>query len=394
MRFDILPPMTSTAEHERSVYSRYANAAQQVQHDLCCAVQYNRDYLAAIPDEIIERDYGCGDPTPYVRPGDTVLDLGSGGGKVCYIAAQIVGPVGRVIGVDCNDEMLSLARRHRAEVARRLGYDVVEFRRGLIQDLRLDLDRLADELGRRPVDSAARWLELRELEETLRRDGPMMPDDSIDCVLSNCVLNLVRAADRVQLVSEVFRVLKPGGRAAICDIVSDEDVPECMQQDGQLWSGCISGAFREDRFLAAFEQAGFHGIQIAKRQQEPWRTVEGIEFRSMTVLAYKGEPRPSLDRNQAVIYRGPFKEVEDEHGNVYRRGGRTAVDDKSYRRLQGEPYAGLFAPIEPRVPVPPETALPFDRRLAAERSPRETKGLDYKATGEESAGCCGSDGCC
>src|SRR5215469_2694352 len=140
--------MTAITETERSVYSRYAQAAQQAEEALCCAVKYDKNLLAAIPDEIIERDYGCGVPTPYVRPGDTVLDLGAGGGKVCFITAQIVGAHGRVIGVDCNRDMLALARRHQPAVAERLGYNNVEFRCGLIQDLRLDLDVLAEELGR------------------------------------------------------------------------------------------------------------------------------------------------------------------------------------------------------------------------------------------------------
>ncbi|HET6880189.1 MAG TPA: methyltransferase domain-containing protein [Pirellulales bacterium] len=350
--------MISTPEQERAVYTRYAQAARRLENELCCAVAYDANYLAAIPDEILQRDYGCGDPTPYVRPGDTVLDLGSGGGKVCYIAAQIVGPSGHVIGVDCNDEMLSLARSHQAEVARRLGFDVVEFRRGLIQDLRLDLDYLADELARRPVDSPARWLELRSLEDALRRERPLVPDETVDCVLSNCVLNLVRPDDRVQLIAEVFRVLRPGGRAAICDIVADEDVPERLQGDGDLWSGCISGAFREDRFVAAFEQAGFHGVTIAKRQREPWRTVEGIEFRSLTVLAYKSQSRPELEGQQAVIYRGPFKRVEDDLGNVHVRGLRTAVSEQTCRLLTGEPYAGAFDAVGLQTFVPLETTRP------------------------------------
>ena len=133
---------------EQSVRERYSTAAQAVESSLCCSVRYDAKYLAVIPQEIIERDYGCGDPTPFVRPGDTVLDLGSGGGKVCYIAAQLAGPRGRVIGVDCNLEMLALARRHRETVAERLGFANVEFRCGMIQDLRLDLDLLADELVR------------------------------------------------------------------------------------------------------------------------------------------------------------------------------------------------------------------------------------------------------
>jgi arsenite methyltransferase len=386
--------MSSLTEHEQSIHSRYAQAARQVQNELCCAVQYDRDLLAAIPDEILHRDYGCGDPTPFVRAGDTVLDLGSGGGKVCYIAVQIVGPTGRVIGVDCNDEMLSLARRHQGEVSRRLGYDVVEFRRGLIQDLRLDLDLLAGELASRPIDSAARWLELRSLEETLRREQPMIGDGSIDCVVSNCVLNLVRPADREQLLSEVFRVLKRGGRVAISDIVADEDVPERLRQDAQLWSGCVSGAFREDQFLAAFEQAGFHGMEIVKRQVEPWRTIEGIEFRAMTVAAYKGKHGPCLDCNQAVVYRGPFKTVEDDDGHRYFRGRRTAVCEKTFRLLHREPYAGLFEAIEPRLALSPDTAPPFDCRRSSERHPRETKGMGYLVNVEAPPDGCEPEGCC
>ncbi|HWB11692.1 MAG TPA: methyltransferase domain-containing protein [Pirellulales bacterium] len=339
-------------EHERSVYSRYASAARQAEASLCCAVKYDKNLLAAIPDEIIERDYGCGDPTPYVRAGDTVLDLGSGGGKVCYIAAQLVGPAGRVIGVDCNEEMLSLARRHQGEVGRRLGYDVVEFRRGLIQDLRLDLDLLAAELAARPVDSPSRWLEMRSLEEVLRRERPMIPDKSVDCVVSNCVLNLVRLDDRTRLLSEVFRVLKEGGRAAICDIVSDRDVPDRLQQDTRLWSGCLSGAFREDRFLTAFEEAGFHGIRIADRQHEPWRTVEGIEFRSLTVVAHKGGQDASHGADHTLIYRGPFKRVEVDDGRVYHRGQAAQVDGATARLLQSEPYAAAFLEAGPKPPVP------------------------------------------
>jgi arsenite methyltransferase len=348
--------MTAITEHERSVYSRYAEAARQPEVALCCAVRYDKNLLAAIPDEIIERDYGCGDPTPYLRAGDTVVDLGSGGGKVCYIAAQVVGPTGRVIGVDCNDEMLSLARRHKDEVARRLGYDVVEFRRGLIQDLGLDLDLLSAELAARPVDSPSRWLEMRSFEEILRRERPMIPDNCVDCVVSNCVLNLVRLDDRRRLFSEVFRVLREGGRAAICDIVSDQDVPERLQQDTRLWSGCLSGAFREDRFLTAFEEAGFHGIRIADRQSEPWRTIEGIEFRSLTVLAYKGEQKQAHAGARTVVYRGPFRQVESDDGRVYHRGQATQVDGATARLLQREPYTASFLEIGPHSSVPPKSA--------------------------------------
>jgi SAM-dependent methyltransferase len=347
-----------------------------------------------IPAELLERDYGCGDPTPYLRPGETVLDLGAGGGKVCYIAAQIVGPDGYVIGVDCNQEMLALARRHQATVAQRLGYSNVDFRCGLIQDLRLDLDLLAAELARHPIRDQQDWLDLRALEERLRRDSPLIADESVDCVVSNCVLNLVRPEDRRQLFAEVFRVLRRGGRAVVSDIVADEDVPLHLQGDPKLWSGCISGAHREDLLLKAFEDAGFHGIEIIKRQRDPWRTVEGIEFRSVTLAAYKGKQGPCLERRQALIYRGPFKKVEDDDGHVFYRGERMAVCDKTFHLLQREPYAGLFEPLEPLEEIPLAEAAPFDCRRSARRAPRETKGLDYNATTEANSPCCNPGSSC
>jgi SAM-dependent methyltransferase len=310
-------------------------------------VTYNPRYLEIIPAEVLERDYGCGDPTPYVRPGDTVLDLGSGGGKVCFIAAQIAGPKGRVMGVDCNQEMLALARRHQPAVSRRLGVENIEFRCGLIQDLRLDLERLAEELAREPVSDQWGWLRARSVEERLRSERPMIPDESVDCVLSNCVLNLVRTVDRKQLFAEIFRVLKTHGRAAVSDIVADRDVPEHLQRDPHLWSGCVSGAYREDAFLRAFEEAGFHGIEITGRQPEPWQVVEGVEFRSLTVVAYKGERDRSADHEQSLIYRGPFRKVEDDEGHVFVRGERTAVGETTFRRLLHEPYQGKFVATGP-----------------------------------------------
>ena len=383
-----------TATTEDSVYRRYAAAAQRREEALCCPVEYAADFLSVIPEEILQRDYGCGDPTSFAREGETVLDLGSGGGKLCYILAQIVGNRGRVVGVDCNREMLELARKHQQSVADRLGFSNVDFRYGLIQDLKLDLDLLARELTQHPVHDPASWLSLRNLEERLRREQPMIADESVDCVVSNCVLNLVRQQDRTQLLAEIYRVLAEGGRAAVSDIVADEDVPERLQSDPTLWSGCISGAFREDRFLAAFEDAGFHGIEIVKRQREPWRTVEGIEFRSLTVVARKGKQGPCLERNQAVIYRGPFKRVEDDDGHVYLRGARAAVCDKTYRLLQQPPYAHWFDGIAPRIEVPLAEANEFDCRRSKLRNPRETKGADYRTTTAQAGPYCDADGPC
>src|SRR5687767_5278629 len=113
--------MSSGINVEEAVKERYSAAAKAQDAALCCPVTYNQDYLKVIPKEIMERDYGCGDPSTHVRTGDTVLDLGSGAGKMCFIVSQIIGPTGRVIGVDMNDDMLALARAHRDAIGRAIG---------------------------------------------------------------------------------------------------------------------------------------------------------------------------------------------------------------------------------------------------------------------------------
>lgn len=380
---------------EASVYQRYSAAANAVESALCCPVQYNTDLLHAIPQEVIEKDYGCGDPSPFVKPDDVVLDLGSGGGKLCFIASQLVGSKGRVIGVDCNREMLALARRNSPLVAEAIGFSNVEFKYGIIQDLKLDLDLLDKQLYSEPIRSAPDYLRLRNLEEHLRESNPLIESNSIDCVVSNCVLNLVRQKDRQQLFAEIYRVLRNGGRAAISDIVSDEDVPEELQRDPALWSGCLSGAFREDEFLKAFEAAGFYGVHIVRWSKEPWQTIQGIEFRSITVVAYKGKDGPCLERNQSVVYKGPFKKVQDDDGHLYYRGERMAVCDKTFGILSRPPYVDSFEAISPLQSIPLEEAKSFACQSNSRRHPRETKGLEYDKT-ETGTPCSSESGkpCC
>ena len=281
---------------ESAVRDRYAKASQA--HEACLCVPsngYDAALLAVLPQEIIDRDYGCGDPSQHVRPGETVLDLGSGGGKVCYLCAQKVGPAGRVIGVDFNPPMLALARRYQRQIGDALGYHNVDFRHGRVQDLRLDLDQLAAWLAAHPVTDAASYLALEEHSARVGTATPMVADASVDVVVSNCVLNLVGTAQKRDLFAEMFRVLKPGGRCVISDIVADRDVPQALQDDPELWSGCISGAFREDRFTAAFTDVGFTAATTLERSADPWQTVAGIDFRSVTVAAYKGEPAVKIE---------------------------------------------------------------------------------------------------
>jgi ubiquinone/menaquinone biosynthesis C-methylase UbiE len=379
---------------DAAVRERYSAAARATQGALCCPVDYDTQYLEVIPQEVLDRDYGCGDPSRHVASGDVVLDLGSGGGKICFIAAQIVGPTGRVIGVDCNDDMLALARRHQPTVAQRLGFDNIEFRKGKIQDLQLNLELLDEYLRTHPVQGSTDWLHAAEHADHVRANAPLVADDSVDVVVSNCVLNLVRDADRRQLFAELHRVLRRGGRAVISDIVSDEDVPESLRRDATLWSGCISGAFREDQFLEAFEEAGFYGIELVARQEQPWAMVEGIEFRSVTVRAWKGKEGPCLDARQAVIYNGPWKAVMDDDGHELIRGKRMAVCDKTFRIYTRPPYAHQITAVPPAEPVSLEEAAEFDSHAGTLRSPRETKVGHKVETLLPIAGCCGPEECC
>jgi SAM-dependent methyltransferase len=376
---------------DSSVRERYSRGAREREAELCCPVDYDPRFLAVIPPEIIERDYGCGDPSRHLLPGDTVLDLGSGGGKICYISSQVVGAGGRVIGVDVNPEMLALARSHQNVIAGRIGWSNVEFRRGRIQDLRLDLDAVDGFLARSPVASAADLERLESFTALQRAEKPLVADASVDVVVSNCVLNLVRDDDKRNLVREIFRVLRDGGRAVISDIVCDEPVPHSLKDDPELWSGCLSGAFLEADFLDAFVDAGFYGVEILERGDAPWQTVAGIEFRSMTLRAWKGKEGACWDRGHAVIYRGPWSEVRDDDGHVLRRGETSAVCEKSFRLLTSAPYAEDTIGLVPNSEV--SAAVPFDCSRDRVRTARELKGAVGKPA--QSAAACGeSSGCC
>jgi arsenite methyltransferase len=382
------------ANLEAAVLQRYGNAAQEVEACLCLPVSYDQALLNVIPDEIVKKDYGCGDPSRYIRPGETVLDLGSGSGKACYIISQIVGAKGKVIGVDFNSPMLALARKYQESIGDQLGYHNVEFRRGRIQDLQTNLDLVDSYLTEHPVRSVADLAKLEEYQSKIRRELPLIADDSIDVIVSNCVLNLVRPEDKRHLFGEMYRVLKRGGRVAIADIVSDEAVPAHLAKDPDLWSACVSGAFEEEEFLKAFEDAKFHGMRIEERRSEAYQTVEGIEFRAITVTAYKGKEGPCIERNHAVIYRGPWKEVVDDDGHRLERGARMAVCDKTFQLYSQAPYDGQFFLVPPREEVALADAGVFDCARDHKRHPRETKGLAFNVT-KLSDSVCGPDfNCC
>ncbi len=372
---------------EHSVLDRYSEGAEEIQPDLCCPVDYDASLLKLLPQEIIDKDYGCGDPSRYVREGDVVLDLGSGSGKICYMAAQLVGDDGKVIGIDMNNDMLALARQYQPEMAEKLGADRVEFVKGLIQDLAVDLDAVDQQLVHYPINDAESLLRHQSWQQMQSTNKPLIEDNTIDLVVSNCVLNLVQDSDKTKMIEEIFRVVKPGGRVAISDIVSDEYVPQHLKDDTTLWSGCISGALQEQEMLDDFIKVGFVAVAYDKWEAEPWQVVEGIEFRSVTITATKPKNEPCLDVGHAVIYRGPYSEVYDDEGHVYPRGQRIATCARTFELMTQGVYGEDFIGITPETLQEAKSwcSSPGTLRLAS-----ETKGGKHLAASE----CCTDDTAC
>jgi len=182
---------------------------------------YDSGQTSEIPEEAVLASLGCGNPTALAKlaPGETVLDLGSGGGIDVLLSARRVGPAGKAYGLDMTDEMLALARENQ----RKAGVENVEFLEGEIENIPL-------------------------------------PDNSVDVIISNCVINL--SADKNRVLGEAFRVLRPGGRFAVSDVVTRGDVPAAVRQSMLLWVGCIAGALDEQEYAAKLAGAGFESIGI------------------------------------------------------------------------------------------------------------------------------------
>ena len=222
------------ADIKEAVRNRYGEIARSVRtlRSSCCydgeagscgisANLYADDETGAVPEEAVLASLGCGNPTALaeLKQGETVLDLGSGGGIDVLLSARRVGPSGKAYGLDMTDDMLALARENQ----RKAGVENVEFLKGEIENIPL-------------------------------------PDNAVDVIISNCVINLSGDKDRV--LREAFRVLKPGGRFAVSDVVTRGDVPEHIRQDILLWAGCIAGALEENDYRMRLAAAGFEAIGI------------------------------------------------------------------------------------------------------------------------------------
>lgn len=246
--------MSSDTDVKQIVKRRYGQAAVQAQSGAgsCCSPGccdptqtitkdlYSLDQMAELPEKAVLASLGCGNPTALAElsPGETVLDLGSGGGIDVLLSAKRVGPEGKAYGLDMTDEMLALARENQAKA----GMRNVEFLKGEIENIPL-------------------------------------PDNSVDVVISNCVINL--SADKDRVLSEAFRVLKPGGRFAVSDIVVLGDVPLEIRRSLELWAGCVAGALHRDEYRSKLTAAGFDNVSI-----EPTRIYGGQRVRD--IIAQSG----------------------------------------------------------------------------------------------------------
>ncbi len=254
--------MQPTSIHD-SVREHYAERART--ETSCCSSSalYDDQLLKDLPTDISQFSLGCGNPitTAALKPGETVLDLGSGGGLDCFLASKQVGAAGHVIGVDMTPDMLAKARAN----AQRLGYPNVEFREGYLEAL--------------PVD-----------------------DNTIDVVISNCVINL--SPDKPQVFREVFRALKPGGRIAVSDIVTNGALPEAVQKSMAAWGACVAGALTVQDYARGLIDAGFVDVRVTpKETTDKWLAALpiGVPF-SATITARqpRADEQPSGEMPDGV----------------------------------------------------------------------------------------------
>ena len=236
----------STSQVQDAVREKYAEIARSVGKSGCCGPSscgcgdpitsnlYSDTETSGLPGEAVAISLGCGNPTALVdlQPGQTVLDLGSGGGLDVLLSAKRVGPSGKVYGLDMTDEMLALARENQ----RKAGAHNVEFLKGTIEAIPL-------------------------------------PDQSVDVIISNCVINL--SVDKDAVLREAFRVLKPGGRFAVSDVVIRGDVPAEIRRSLELWAGCVAGALKDTDYVSKLQAAGFTDAAV-----EPWRVYQADDARA------------------------------------------------------------------------------------------------------------------
>jgi MoaA/NifB/PqqE/SkfB family radical SAM enzyme/ubiquinone/menaquinone biosynthesis C-methylase UbiE len=280
----------------QSVQEFYGRAASLTNEEIVNPFGPGEAGLTFIPLDSRKRSYGCGSPVQDAAPqsGEVVVDLGSGSGVECFLAAAQVGPTGKVFGIDMTIEMLELARKSQISVAKELGYDNLEFRQGYLENIPL-------------------------------------PQATADLVISNCVINL--SPDKRTTFHEIYRILKPGGRLVVSDIVTDTAIPVTIKNNLKFRGECLGGALQQEQLLAMLRAAGFSESRLLKRF--PYRQIGRTRFFSLTFSCRKPA---STTQDVEVIYRGPLSALADEDGKFLFKGRPTRVSG----RLAGELDDALF----------------------------------------------------
>lgn len=306
----------------RDYYGRVLQSSADLKTGACCTVEAMpaqlRALLADVHEEVQNRFYGCGSPIPPALEGMTVLDLGCGSGRDVYLLSRLVGPRGRVIGIDMTEEQLAVARRHQDWHAARYGYANVEFRQGYIEDL----------------------------------VAAGIPDASVDVVVSNCVLNL--SPDKPRAFAEIFRVLKPGGELYFSDIFADRRLPPALAQDPELLGECLGGALYAEDFRRLLAVIGCADVRscastlVPLRDAAIERKLGHIGFRSLTLRAFKLALEDRCeDYGQVARYLGTIPEhpqqfaLDDHHR--FETGRPMLVCGNTADMLSGTRYAPHFA---------------------------------------------------
>ncbi len=314
----------SSLEAMKHYYGEVLRNSSDLQTTACCVGAAPAPHIAHaledIQEEVKSRFYGCGSPIPPALDGVTVLDLGCGSGRDCYVLSKLVGPKGRVIGIDMTEAQLEVAYKHIDYHAEKFGYANVEFRHGYIEDL-----HTAD-----------------------------IADASIDLVVSNCVLNL--SPDKPRVFSEIFRVLKPGGELYFSDVFADRRVPAALAADPVLLGECLGGALYHEDFRRLIAVSGCHDarnvssapLEINNPGLE--KQLGLIAFRSSTIRAFKLDLEDRCeDFGQAAVYRGSMPEhshafdLDDHHR--FETGKAVAVCGNTADMLSHTRYARHFRVI-------------------------------------------------
>jgi len=298
----------------------YSAAASEPNEEIFNPVTFDENDIGHVPEESRIRSYGCGSPVldGNLQLGETLVDLGSGTGVECFIAAKKVGPEGRVIGIDMAEATLIIAEKSKAQVIENLGYDNIAFKKAFFEET--------------PVES-----------------------DSVDVIISNCVINL--SPDKRRTFAEMFRMLRPGGRAVVSDICYEDDIALDIKYNQKLRGECIGGAFRQDELFGLLADVGFAGARIVKRF--PYRTVAGYMFYSITYDVRKPLPVTKT----AVLYRGPFAGVITDDGQFLKRGVTAEIelaeaypgDDSVFLLDEGGAVTNIEQEVSCRCMVAPAT---------------------------------------